>query len=325
VVLLGGSGSSIIEAHQTLVDLGDADSASVGQRPNAGNNLVRMVAAARDEIGDTSTSQLSERRPGGKAPGTARVVWGPIELVSHICRVDEVARMMLHRRAMVLRTRHEGITAVVGDVEPLVPVGGPRIRRLGSSEQVPQLWHRVAPESHRTVHVHPRVSFVSQADELGEGIEDAAVDVAGLEHHDRRTVGLTCQCRMEVAGRELPDRVARQHRYVRGADAEELGRPRCSPMHLARGEDPNARSTGQAIAVDVPPRPAENRVPSRCQAGDVGHLTAGHQCEGGGRRQAEDVLQPSSTDFLDHGGCGTAGIETGVLVPRRRQPIRGQR
>src|SRR5438093_338125 len=78
----------------------------------------------------------------------------PVELVAHIFGVDEVARAMLHGGAVVLRMRYESIPAVVRNVEPLVPVGGPGICQLGAREQV-AMRRLGAPASPSRLTSHP--------------------------------------------------------------------------------------------------------------------------------------------------------------------------
>ncbi len=314
-------GPSVVEAHQPLVDLGDADGARVGQSADPGHDGVSVTAAAGDEIGQTGASQLPERSPGGKASRPAGMVRGPVELVAYVGRMHEIARVVLHRGAMILRMGHEGVTAVVRHVEPLVPVGRPRVGQLGPAKEVAQLRHRVAPEAHGAIDVHPRAGFVREGDQLGEGIEGAAVHVARLEHHDRGPLRLPVQRIPQRVRRELPGGIARQDDDVGDPDAEELCRAGGGAVHFIRGEEPDPGCAGQAFAVDVPSGSRKHRMPRRGQAGDVGHLAAGHQRKRGRRGEAEHVLEPGAADLFDHGGRGTTGVEAGVLVPGCGEPI----
>src|SRR5688500_3409362 len=99
-----------------------------------GDDLVRMPAAAGDEIAEAGTSELPQCRIGGETPGSTRMVRRPVQLVPHIVRVDQVARVMLHGGAVMLRARHERVSTVVGNIEPLVTVRGPGIRELGAGQ-----------------------------------------------------------------------------------------------------------------------------------------------------------------------------------------------
>jgi DNA-binding transcriptional MerR regulator len=42
-------------------------------------------------------------------------------------------------------------------------------------------------------------------------------------------------------------------------------------------------------------------------------------------RQAQQILEPTAADLFDHSGGRTAGIETGILIPRRREPVGAKR
>ena len=61
------------------------------------------------------------------------------------------------------------------------------------------------------------------------------------------------------------------------------------------------------------------------EARDMRHLTAGDQCEAGRRRQTKQILEPDPAGFLDDRGRGTAGVQSGILIPSRGQPIRRER
>ena len=139
---------------------------------------------------------------------------------------------MLHGGAVMLRVRHERVAAVVGNVEPLVSVGGPGIRELGAAEQVAQVGYGVTPEAHCAIDVHPCSGLLCQRDQLGKAIERAAVHIAGLKHHDGWLSGIACQRGAENVRPQLPRRPAWQHHDVGGADTEELGGPRSRAVHF---------------------------------------------------------------------------------------------
>jgi hypothetical protein len=87
------------------------------------------------------------------------------------------------------------------------------------------------------------------------------------------------------------------------------------------GDDPDRRRAAQAVALDVPAGRGEEVVPRRRQAGEVGHLAAGDDPEGGVLRQAEQVLEPASRHLLDDARGRRRQQEARVLVPDGRQPV----
>ena len=75
----------------------------------------------------------------------------------------------------------------------------------------------------------------------------------------------------------------------------------------------------------VPAGPAQHRVATGGEAGEVGHRAARDEADGALPRQAEQVEQPGLGDLL-HGGVGRgSGAQAGVLVPRADEPVGGQR
>jgi LysR family transcriptional regulator, glycine cleavage system transcriptional activator len=63
----------------------------------------------------------------------------------------------------------------------------------------------------------------------------------------------------------------------------------------------------------------------RRQGDGMGHLRAGRQGESSAGRQPEQLLQPVAADLLDHPLGGAAGVDGGILIPGRGQPIGRQR
>src|SRR5690348_9488858 len=60
------------------------------------------------------------------------------------------------------------------------------------------------------------------------------------------------------------------------------------------------------------------------QTDDMGHLRAGDEGEARVDRKAEQLLQVLATDFLDDAGGRTAGVDRGVLIPSRGEPVGGE-
>src|ERR1700728_4332404 len=83
-----------------------------------------------------------------------------------------------------MRVGDECVAAVVGDVEPLVAVGGPGIGRAGSGAQVTKARTGIGPESEGAVDVYPRVVAPGDGNQLLERVEDAGVELARLQNDD---------------------------------------------------------------------------------------------------------------------------------------------
>jgi hypothetical protein len=88
-------------------------------------------------------------------------------------------------------------------------------------------------------------------------------------------------------------------------------------------EHPDRRRAGHPVALDIPALAGQQVVASGGEGGDVGHLAAGHHGEGGRRGQAEEVEEPGAHRLLDDRGGRADGVQPGVLVPGRGQPVSG--
>ena len=170
----------------------------------------------------------------------------------------------------------------------------------------------------------PRVAASRGLDDLGERVEGAAVDVARLRADDRRPVA-DGQRALERVGAHPALVVGVDHGDAGAAEAEQPQRPRDGDVRLRAGQDLHRRRAEQALLGDVPARAREHRVAGGGQAGDVGHLRAGDEADARARGQAEEVEQPLAGDRLDGARGGRGDGAEAVLVPRRGQPVGGQR
>ena len=66
--------------------------------------------------------------------------------------------------AMGRRIGYEGVSAIEGDVEPFVSVGGPGVGRVGSVEQMAKAWGGGAPEAKGSVDVDPCAVLLGDGD-----------------------------------------------------------------------------------------------------------------------------------------------------------------
>ena len=83
--------------------------------------------------------------------------------------------------------------AVVGDVQPLVGVGRPRVRAVESGNE-PRT-RGGGPESDSTVHMQPATVCVRDVRQCADRIDRARVHIAGLAADDRRATGVRGECR----------------------------------------------------------------------------------------------------------------------------------
>lgn len=141
---------------------------------------------------------------------------------------------------MCLRQGTEREPAVVGHVEPLVPVAGPRVRELHPVHQMPGGRVRGRPQPERTVHMHPGAVAVRDIAACPQIVAGAGVDVTCLQAHHRRT-----------------SRAVAQRRFQRG--------------------HPHRRCAREPVPLHVPARPGEQVVAGRRQTSRVARLAAGDE------------------------------------------------
>ena len=93
-------------------------------------------------------------------------------------------------------------------------------------------------------------------------------------------------------------------------------------VRLGADHDVDRRRTDETVALDVPADPLEDRVARGGQAGEVGHLAAGHEADAGGARQAQQVQDPARGDLLHDRRGGGGDEQRRVLVPGARPASR---
>lgn len=90
----------------------------------------------------------------------------------------------------VFGAAHEHDATVVGDVEPFVSVGRPRINVTEALDEMRATRISERPETERAVDMAPAFSLARPSDDVGEGIERARVDLARLGTDDHRTANV---------------------------------------------------------------------------------------------------------------------------------------
>ena len=119
--------------------------------------------------------------------------------------------------------------------------------------------------------------------------------------------------------------VGRDRHERRLADPEEPKRAGDGRMHLLPAHDANRRRAGEPLAVHVPADAVEDVEARGGERRDVGHLAAGDEAERHVRREPEELGEPTAGHLLDDGGGRAAHVQARVLVPRRREPVGGER
>ncbi len=225
---------------------------------------------------------------------------------------------------MRVGVRAEGDPAVVRHVQPLVRVGRPGVRALRAGRERPQRRRRRGPQPERAVDVEPRAGLRRRVGDRVEVVARAGVHLAELGAHDRRP----------AAGGELgAQRVDEQPPLAVGgnladaarAEPDEPERAAERPVPLRAGEHADRRRTDEPVALDVVADRAEDVVARGGERGRVRELASGHERERRVRRDPEQVLQPAAGDLLDDRRRGRRQREPGVLIPRRGEPVGGER
>ena len=96
-------------------------------------------------------------------------------------------------------------------------------------------------------------------------------------------------------------------------------------VRFRAGDDRHARRPLEAERLDVPSDAAQHLVPCRRQRRHVRHRRTRDEADAGGARKIEQVEHPPGGDLLDRRHRGRQDVQAGVLIPRRREPVGGDR
>ncbi len=123
-----------------------------------------------------------------KGPGTPRPFWVPVDLVARALNEHSVARAMGHGVSQCARICHKCIPAIVGNIEPFVPVDYPRVRRFDARQQMAVRWTGVCPQAECPVNVYPRAVSMCEQNQVDKRVKRAGIQLSGLQDHDGRSV-----------------------------------------------------------------------------------------------------------------------------------------
>jgi hypothetical protein len=96
-------------------------------------------------------------------------------------------------------------------------------------------------------------------------------------------------------------------------------------VHLFADHHRQRRRSEQAVRLDIPSLPAEQRVPGGGQGAEVGHGGTGHEADADFWRQAEQCSEPPPAGFLKVCRGRRCNVKNGILVPSPRQVAGCQR
>ena len=305
--------------HDLVGDLRTARRQGVREPPG-------QPAGLLDQLGHPVPTQLPEPGPGREPPGPARGLQGQVgSSRGTTVGAHEVRRGVRHGGGVRLRVRAEGEPAVVGQVEPLVPVTAPRVGTLQAAHQVARARAGGGPQAERTVHVDPRPVAARDLDAGREVVAGAGVHVAGLEAHDRRVLAATRQHPGQVGDVQRTVGIGPDRLHARRAEAQQPQGPVDRGVPLDTGHDPDDGCAGQPVTLHVPARVGQDVVAPGGQAHGVRLLRTGDEADRGGPGDPQQLLEPPARDLLRRGRRrGEHRVER-ALVPARRDHVGGGR
>lgn len=282
-----------------------------------------MGAAGVDDALETIAAELAEGGVDGEAAGPARPFEIPVDLVAGPAFGGDVAGGDGEAVAMGGAVADDGEAAVVGDVEPLVTVGGPTVGELDAGHERALGATGAGHEAEGAVDVDPYAGGVGDGDEFVEGVEGGDVQVGGVEDDD----GGACfgaEGLFELCDVHAAEVVGGESDEIAIAETQDADGAVDGVMTLGGGDDADARRAAEAGVVHVPAGALKDGVPRGDEAGDVGELAAGGEGEGCFGGKVEHLFEPVAGDFFGDGGGGAARVEGGVLVPGRCEPVGGE-
>src|SRR5215813_4528247 len=144
-----------------------------------------MATASFDHFSQAGPAQKSQGRPDDDTSRSARHLRCEPErmTIGALCQIAGVCR---HGGLKQARLAHKCDPAIVGNIEPLVSVRGPRVCKLYAIHQMSTLGGGCRPEPERSIDVNPGVGIACGVADRPCGIGSAGVDVAGLDADECR-------------------------------------------------------------------------------------------------------------------------------------------
>ena len=135
----------------------------------------------------------------------------------------------------------------------------------------------------------PGVVAARDGNEALERVEDAGVQLAGLQHHDDRVAGNGGERLFQRGGGEPALLIGIEPDEIIGAEAEQAHGAFDAAMAIPAGEDPNRRRARKTAIFDDESGAFEHGVTRGGETRDMGHLASGDEGEAGALRNAEQL------------------------------------
>jgi hypothetical protein len=101
--------------------------------------------------------------------------------------MGEVRGAQRQRSAVGTGGGNECISAVEGNIEPLVAIRDPGVRAIGAVHQMPKTGGGSSPQAKRTINVHPGVKPPGNRDNIREPVKRSGINVARLQDDQSRS------------------------------------------------------------------------------------------------------------------------------------------
>ena len=215
------------------------------RRPSAKRAAWRQLRSIRSSR--PLRPERAERGPDVDAARPARELRRVVGRIAQARLGRQVLGGDRHRRAQRLGVAHEREAAVVGDVQPLVAVGRPRVGEAEALDEVRPARGCGGPQAEGAVDVQPGARRARRLGDRRQRVERAGVEVAGLRAHDggRRE-------RRQRLGPHAPLPVHGHAHEAVAAEADEPERLDQRRMRLLADHDGDRRRAEQPVGLDVP-------------------------------------------------------------------------
>ena len=189
---------------------------------------------------------------------------------------------------------------------------------LDAADEVPERGGGRGPQPEGAVDVQPRTGLSRAGGDGLDVVARAGVHLADLRADDRRAL-------------VEPEVVDDHSSLVVGADdlgcahAEQSKRPVDRDVTLGADDDAHRRRAVETAVCELPAERVQHVLTRGCECRDVRHLAAGHERVRHAPGKLEQLAQPLACNLLDDRCRRRRCEQAGVLVPRRRHPVGGER
>src|SRR5580700_5024013 len=231
----------------------------------------------------------------------------------------QICRVKRHGIPQVRRFAYKHQPGVIGNVEPLVTVGGDGVGLGQSPCELSSRGSGGGPQAECAVDVYPSACLVSALADGGGRIESAAIHIPSLDTNDgaivERRQFFRAHSTLVVGGNGGDTGFSEAHH---GQSFQE------GNVHFFADNHLDLRRAKQATVFHVPSRAGQQGMASGGESGEIGHGGARYESAAGLSGQAKQVAQPVEGDVLESGGGGRHHAERAILVPGYGEPGGGQ-